>query len=54
MKALYYSAIISGSIAIPIQIVMMSKYGVISWWGLLFLFTAPGFIRALREVINGE
>lgn len=54
MRAIRYSVIVFGSVALSIQLIMMSKYGVATWWGLAFLCTVVGFIKALREVINGE
>jgi hypothetical protein len=54
MKQLRYSVIAFGTVAIMIQLVMMSRYGVTSLWGLAFVCTAVGYIKALREIINAE
>lgn len=54
MKPLRYSVLVFGSVAILVQLVMMSRYGVTTWWGFAFVLTAIGYIKALREVINGQ
>ena len=52
MKPLRYSVILFGTIAILFQLVMMSRFGVTSWWGIAFVLTAIGYIKAWRDIVN--